>query len=226
MGFFGLSITSGISCHSASFLTDCGLLLALSVKSLETAPVGIGRTKAANCLGFSAGLCSSVWGQRAGLLLISGAPRVAAMRADPTARSHVARVMWGAAETIGTAGTTAFSGPQGKHENNKLTLNLAELYGSEDIQHIAAALGQWTRNFQGWFIQLLLSKHQAPGSLPANHSAVHTTLQLFQGCLSHPNYADQHFLVILRFSLFIHAFLWYIIYLHRTSVEEVRYQSL
>lgn len=212
-----MSITSGISCHSASFLNDRGLLLALSVKSSETAPVGIERTKAANCSGFSVGLCSSVWGQRAGLLLISGAPWVAAMRADPTACSHLAHVTLGAAETIGTGGTTAFFGPQGKHKNNKLTLNLAELYVSEDVQHIAAALGQWTRNFQGWFIQLLLSKHQSPGSLPANHSAVHITLQFFQGCLSHLNYADQHFLVLLRFALFAHAFLWYIVYLHLTS---------
>lgn len=37
--------TSGISCHSAPFLNDLGLVFALSVKSWETALVGIGQTK-------------------------------------------------------------------------------------------------------------------------------------------------------------------------------------
>jgi len=36
---------SGASCHSAPFLNDLGLVLALSVKSRETALVGIGQTK-------------------------------------------------------------------------------------------------------------------------------------------------------------------------------------
>lgn len=46
----------------------------------------------------------------------------------------------------------------------------AQLYLSEDyLAYSSGSLRQWSvRNFQGWFIQLLLSKHQAPGTLAAH----------------------------------------------------------
>lgn len=89
-----------------------------------------------------------------------------------------------------------------------------QLYLSEDyLVYSSGSLRQWSvKNLQGWFIQLPLSKHQAPGILPAHPQYP----SVFEVPFS-LNYADQHFLLLLSFSLFLHIILWYITYLHLTT---------
>lgn len=90
----------------------------------------------------------------------------------------------------------------------------AQLYFLEDsLVYSSSSLRQWSvRNFQGWFIQLPLSRHQAPGILPVLCSPHNPSV--FQEVPFSLNYADQHFLLLLSFSVFLSIILWYITCLH------------
>lgn len=128
----------------------------------------LGRPKAGNRSAFSVSLCSLIWGGKGRTAPNLGGSFSVCHTNRPCSLQPLGTVR--VAERSGPAGTVAAFGLSSRHKNNKLTLILAEFHVSEDyLAYSRVSLRQWSiRNFQGWFIQLLLSKHQAPGSLPAH----------------------------------------------------------
>lgn len=154
--------TSAISCHSAPCLNDLNPVLALSVRSWETGENWTDQRQGIR-QHFQSSFAAWSRGRKMGLLLTLG-PLERLPRSQPI---HPVAI-WHHKGCRETWPRRVYSCLWGL--NNKPTLILAELHISEDyLAYSSGSLRWWSiRNFQGWFIQLLLSKHRAPGSLLAH----------------------------------------------------------
>lgn len=155
---FGLNNTLGISRHSDPFLKDLSLLFTLS-KYLEDSSGGnwAGQRQRSTQHFFSQSLVgekdSWPW--------------------DYLSAHHVSRPH--SLEPLGTLRVAERSVPGdtiavlGLWDRTVSYVNLGSTLSEDYLVYISSSLRQWSvRTFQGWFIQLPLSRHQAPGILPVH----------------------------------------------------------